>query len=115
MVLKTSNRLGVGGAYADLFRSDNSKLVFKVFVGPKHPSKGYAADDEQRRRNTFEAEYRAYSIVSQDPALSAHAPGLFEKSIVDDVLDHNGISVRGHYLIDCCYRMQFIAGDEHKI
>ncbi|HYW45780.1 MAG TPA: hypothetical protein VE959_23145 [Bryobacteraceae bacterium] len=112
MILNTSMCLGVGGVFADLFLSGDRKLIFKVFVGPGHPSKGYAHAEEQRRRNTFGAECKAYVIASRDSALSPHVPQSFERPEIEDVLDNRGGSVRGEYLVDCCYCMEFIDGGQ---
>jgi hypothetical protein len=112
MILSKSMCLSVGGVFADLFLSDDRKLIYKVFVGPKHPSKGYPIDDEQRRRQTFEAECHAYSIAMQYPDLSQHVPRFFERVNIEDILSSQNTSARGEYLIDCSYRMEFIDGGE---
>lgn len=104
--------VSVGGAFADLFLSEDRKLIYKVFVGPNHPSKGYTPDDEQRRRNTFDAECNAYKIASQDSALNSHVPGFFDRTKIEDILTNQNVSVRGEYLIDCCYGMEFIDGGQ---
>lgn len=75
---------------------------------PNHRSKGFGPDDEGRRRNTFEADCRAYHIAAQNPVLSPHVPRFFERAQIKDIVESEMRTVRGEYLIDCCYRMEFI-------
>ena len=68
MILKTSHIIG-GGAYADIFRDPDHSIVYKLFVSGAHPTNALQwlnrREDEERRRNTFQSQCKAYEIASQ--------------------------------------------------
>lgn len=97
-----------------VFRDTESACVYKIFIGPSHPN-GYSCEDEERRRKVFRSECEAYEILSQDELLRSHAPKFFGTVTIDDVLDENGQSEADRYLLDCCYKMEFIEGNACKI
>lgn len=95
------------GATADVFCvGAEAWKVFRVF--------GVARTPEQVQR-LFQAECEAYKRIQVDPWLSQHVPKFFGSAAVVDIIDATGNSVAPQYALDCCYRMEFVPGDEVKL
>lgn len=102
-------RLGPGGVYAHAFAVDGK--AYKVFLsGPEIPPK----QSRQGRIATFHAQCKAYELASGDAYLRDHVPTFFGCHFIEDVIDENGQSLKQYYLLDCCYAMEILTGEETK-
>ena len=106
------------GAYADIFRPGSGARVYKLFISTQHNmnvSQGLTNPERQDCcRKTFQSECEAYERAGLDPYLCAHIPRFFERCAVEDVADSTG-SISNRYILDCCYGMEYIAGEDRKL
>ncbi len=93
--------------------------MFKLFISGMHPSnilQGLTHPEHDRqRRDTFSAECDAYDIAMANPGIRRHVPDFFGRVEISDVLDENGISMAMNYLLDCCYSIEYVNGNEMKL
>jgi hypothetical protein len=111
------------GAYSDIFHIENGRVV-KLFISRNHRTnvnqelttpEHFKRARDKRRQQTFVSEYEAYEIAMKDPFLRNHIPQFFGRVEISDVLDNEGRSVSDWYLLDCCYALEYIEGDDVKL
>jgi hypothetical protein len=116
-ILKSQDIIA-SGAYADIFKPPEGKLVYKLFTSGKHStnlSQGLnRTEDDERRRKTCMSECEAYDLAAQHPFLRNHIPQQFQRCIIDDVTGRHG-SVADLYMLDLCYVMEYIDGVDRKL
>jgi hypothetical protein len=106
--LKSHKVLGKG-AYAHVFQV--ADRAFKLFLRfPEFPSK----QTEKGRRETFISQCEAYQRASFDLRLRKHIADFYGACIIEDVLDSRGQSIKEEYLLDCCYVMKLLSGEDKK-
>src|SRR5215208_3795156 len=108
MVLRLEQRL-MRGSSADLFADLEAQRVYKLFRR--------VANERSNRvtRGIFDAECRAYELLRSHPELEKRAPEYFGRVVVTAVRDRSGRNRRSHYLLDCCYAIQFLLGEDVKM
>lgn len=109
--MKVHRRLSIepgaySGAAADVFNVGG--IAYKVFrvYGVAQPV--------ERVRARFESECAAYELTIGESWLRQHTATYYGTSAIDDILDEEGVGVGSIYALDCCYRMELLAGDERK-
>jgi hypothetical protein len=70
---------------------------------------------EEGRRLTYRHQREAYQLISSDPYLKNHIPTFFGPVTIDDVIERDGTSIKDSYLLDCCYALEVVRGDETKM
>jgi hypothetical protein len=117
VILKVNQKIACG-AYSDVFRGADGKVVYKVFTSNQHPTNVSqdltSPEDDARRRKTFLSECEAYRRASEHPFLRKHIPQFFRPCTVEDVRDSSG-TIANLYLLDHCYALEYIAGRDTKI
>ena len=109
--LRLHRKIGEG-VYADVFAMESK--AYKLFKsGPEIPPR----QTKVGRRRVFEAQCEAFRAAFNDPWLRNHVAAFYGPCVIEDVLDTEGISNKGRYLLDCCYGLELIfsEGGEHKI
>ena len=118
MILRLAQRIDTG-AYSEVFRSADGERLFKLFINGKHPSNVSQGlthpDHDGQRRRTFAAECEAYEIAMSHPRIRRHVPQFYGRVEVNDVVDQRGNSVANDYLLDCCYSLEYVSGNERKL
>ncbi len=115
-VLYLAHRFATGG-FADLFSPPGANCVFKLFKCrdqsglPDPLEKDYSL----MRRAVCDSEIAAYCLLQSHADLARHAPKFFGRTTVSDVLNSEGHSTKHDYLLDCCYSMSRIEGQDEKI
>jgi len=95
--------------YAHAFAVDGK--AYKLFLsGPPVPPK----QSREGRIATFHAQCRAYELASGDAYLRDHIPTFFGRQLIEDLIDENGQSLKRDYLLECCYAMEILTGEETK-
>ena len=99
---KRYNRLlGSGGNYADVFELEGR--AYKLFKsGPDIPPR----QTREGRKRVFESQCGAFRLLSEDPWLQSHAALFHGACSVDNVIGHDGRSVKDDYLLACCYSLE---------
>jgi hypothetical protein len=92
-------RYHASGSYADVFVSEDRSRCWKVFR---------LQSASMRSSEVFDSEVKAYSLLSQYPALARHAPTFFgtincEARVTDD----NIMDVSHEYFSNLMYQMEF--------
>jgi hypothetical protein len=104
----THRRLGEG-VYSVVFEVDGR--AFKLFKRhPQVPPK----QTEEGRRLTYQHQREAYERASCDPFLKHHIATFYGQAAIEDVIDTDGRSIKEEYLLDCCYVVEVVGGDETK-
>jgi hypothetical protein len=103
-----SNVLGEG-VYATVFRIGS--VVYKLFrsrpeVPPKQTLEG--------RRRVYGDQCEAYRVACADTYLANRIAYFHGPAIVTDVLDAEGRTIKDAYLLDCCYAIELLDGEETK-
>ena len=94
------------GVYADVFEIDGK--AYKVFKkGYEHPWR--------TRVNVFQYQCEAYKIAASDSYLKDHIAAFFGPCTLEDVIDEAGASVKDQYILDCCYMVEVVRGNEAKV
>lgn len=118
LILKIQKRIQTG-AYSDIFRSADGTKVFKLFINCSHPTNVSQwltmPEHDKQRRDTFDTECDAYEIALKHPSILLHVPHFYGRVEISDVLDQEGNSVACHYLLDCCYAIEYLDGDDVKL
>jgi len=103
-------QLGSGGAYADIFSVDGK--AYKLFKsGPEFPPR----QTREGRRRVYASQVEAYSRAGCDPELSRHTARFYGPCVIEDVIGLDGNSIRDTYLLDACYAVEILIGDELKV
>jgi hypothetical protein len=107
VVLRIADRFAQG-AYADVFHRPAgrvAKLVRRKSLDP----------DGRAVRALFQAETAGFRAAHADPAVSSHVAAYFGSLPVDSVIDRTGRFVTDRYWPDCCYSIEYLAGEERKV
>jgi hypothetical protein len=111
IAMKIHHRLSIepgaySGATADVFNVGG--IAYKVFrvYGVAQPV--------ERVKVRFESESAAYRRAAADSWLRQHTATYYGALEIDDILGEDGESVGSMYALDCCYRIELLAGDERK-
>lgn len=109
IVLYSSRQIGAG-YYSHVFALEDR--AYKLFLsGPEVPPRHTKAG----RKRVFECQCEAYLIAVNDPWLRRHVAQFYGRCVVENVLDDGGMSVRGNYLLDCCYAVELFAAEKSKV
>ena len=85
------------GNYADVFAVGGR--AYKLFKsGPDVPPR----QTKEGRRRVFESQCKAFRLAPLDPFLRCHTAEFHGVQILEDVIDADGKSIQGSYLLDCC-------------
>ncbi len=109
--MKIHHRLSIepgaySGATADVFNVEG--IAYKVF-------RSYGvAQTIQRIRDTFKSQIDAYRIAAGDSWLRQHTATYHGCLTIEDILNEDNESVRDLYVLDCCYRMELLPGNDVK-
>lgn len=106
------------GAYADVFIDEQAGRVYKLFVSDSEDGVQRSRSTAQLnliRRENFMAEVEAYRIAEADPILSTHTPRFWGVTQAASVHDLSGRLVSDQYLLDACYVVQRLEGQDEKI
>jgi hypothetical protein len=104
MIFRLADRLDIG-AHADVFAPGDGR-IYKLF------RIGRTDRDSRESRAAFAAEVQAYQIAGGTPGLADHIPAFFGTCEVEAVLGPTKGDLSAGYLLDCCYGMERLAGDE---
>jgi len=63
-------------------------------------------------RSAFVAETQAYKIATSTPSLANHIPEYFGVQSIGRVVDAAGRNCGHRYLLDHCYAIQYLTGEE---
>lgn len=95
------------GVYAHVFQIDDK--AYKLFLAyPSHHS-------EEKRRSTFQSQCAAYQRAGSDPDLKKHVATFYGTCVIEDVIDKAGQSIKGKYMLDCCYILEALNGSKTKV
>jgi len=98
------------GNYADVFAVGGR--AYKLFKsGPDVPPR----QTKEGRRRVFESQCKAFRLAPLDPFLRCHTAEFHGVQILEDVIDADGKSIQGSYLLDCCYAIELFGVDEIDI
>jgi hypothetical protein len=116
MILQLTRRIN-GGAYSDIFRSEDKQRVFKLFISDNHRTNTCQSlkPDVELIRRTFQSECWAYGLAHQHSYLTKHVPAFYGTVPVVDIIDSNGKSLSNQYLLDFCYSLAFVHGPAEKL
>jgi hypothetical protein len=104
--LRCNRQIGTG-VYADVFAvEDRAYKLFKS--GPEIPPR----QTREGRRRVFQCQCEAFGIAAHDSYLRNHVAEFYGTVNVEDVIDHDGLSVKAGYLLDCRYAVELF-GHEH--
>ena len=108
------------GAFASVFCDIEQRIAYKAFKSHRHPSASWlsrerAIAEDELRRAVFRSQVRAYEIASHSESLSAIVPAFHGTTVIERILDEQGIPVSDHYLLECCYAMELIDGEPEKL
>jgi hypothetical protein len=107
------------GAFSDIFKLNSENFVYKLFISQYHPKVEFDKErekvEDQFRRLVFESEKKAYEIATVSQELSQYIPKYFGNVIIDKVWDLNENDISKCYLLDCCYKIEFIHGQKEDI
>lgn len=99
--------LSEGGVYAHVFQIDDR--AYKLFLAyPSHHS-------EEKRRSTFQSQCEAYRRAGSDPDLTKHVAVFYGTCVIEDVIDKDGQSIKGNYMLDSCYVLEVLSGSHAKV
>jgi hypothetical protein len=115
MILLMGQKLG-DGAFASVF-SPGDGAVYKLFKSRHHPTNLTQDRTEPHidliARATFKSELAAYRRIKADSELAPHIAAFHGIVVIDEVRDGSA-DVSGHYLMDCCLKMQQLTGHDVK-
>lgn len=118
MILRIQDRKFTG-AYSDIFLSADVTRLLKLFISGKHPRNISQwltkPEHDEHRRATFASQSQAYEIAMQCASIRNHVPQYFGHVEVSGVWDADGKDVSDQYLLDCCYEVKYIRGEEVKL
>ena len=95
----------VRGRNADIFIPGDGR-VYKLFRRGGNPRATEVS------RSAFKAETQAYIIAASTPSLACHIPEYFGVQPIAGVLDAVGRNGGHRYLLDHCYAIQQLTGEE---
>lgn len=107
--MKLHAKLGAG-VYSDVF-SVNGKACKLFKSGPEVPPR----QTREGRKRVYLCQVEAYRRTAVDPELQSYLPTFYGPCAIDDVVDEGGKSVREDYLLDACYSLQVLEGQELKL
>jgi hypothetical protein len=93
--------------YSDVFRVE--QRIYRLFRDSPDPNL------RNRTSRLFEAQCEAYRLAQSDPVLKWHIPIFYGQSTVTDVLDEHDESIVSRYMLDRCYSISFLEGEEEKV
>lgn len=99
----------VRGSSADIFHDLPARRAYKLFRRARNDASNRVT------RRIFAAESRSYRILEQHPELQRHAPRFFGEYTVTSVRGRQGVSQSSRYLLDCCYSVEWLNGDDLKV
>lgn len=116
LILRTQDRIGVG-AFAEVFRHPQNGRVYKLF---KQSDTGNLLNDNSEhepgmRRLVFQAEREAYVIAMRSDAIRPFIPTYYGTCEVDQVIDDDGSDISDQFMLECCYIVDFVEGDDTKL
>ncbi|ABG60188.1 hypothetical protein [Cytophaga hutchinsonii] len=121
MIVNVSKFKIAQGAFADVFIDLHSRTAFKLFKSYKHPDLNGTGKEEigetktnAYRRKVFDTEIKAYNSIQASSLLKQFTPK-YHGTLKVKVLDNCGKDISFQYLRRCCYKMDFIEGENEKI
>jgi hypothetical protein len=106
----------VSGGFSDVFFDHNEMCVYKLFISYKHDplNPGRGPIEDELRREEFKSEIAAYERIFKSDQLRKFIPEFGGKVKVSEVVDQNGKVISERYLLDCCYKLEIVAGKHLK-
>jgi hypothetical protein len=101
-----ASRLGEG-VYAHVFKVGGK--AYKLFLA--YPSPHSA----EKRRSTFQSQCSANQRAAADLELQRHVAAFYGTCPIEDVIDREGSSIRDNYMLDCCYVLEVLTGNNAKV
>jgi hypothetical protein len=109
------------GAFADVFIDSMEMTALKLFKSYDHPDlNGTGKESIDKvitnnfRRLVFETENQAYINIQKSDLLKKFTPKFYGKKNIEKVNDYDA-DISNHYLLDCCYLIEYISGKENKL
>jgi hypothetical protein len=93
--------------YSDVFRVDDR--VYKLFKDSPDPNL------KARACRLFEAQCDAFERAAAHEFMSAYVPCFYGVSIIEDVIDSDACCIKERYMLDHCYAIEFLHGEEFKV
>lgn len=121
MILEKCKFIMRSGAFSEVFCDPISKEAYKLFISFNHPNLDGTCKEENGkfkenayRNSVFESEFKAYQRIQNSQILLDHTPIFGGKVNIETVLD-KGVDISENFLLDCCYKMEYIQGKSGKL
>jgi hypothetical protein len=92
--------------------------IFKSYLHPDFDGTGKNEIGEEKtneyHRKVFKSQINAYNSAQYSNLLLNHIPKFYGERKLDFVYE-NGIDVSNQFLLDCCYQIELICGEEGKL
>jgi hypothetical protein len=110
-VLRMEHQIGFG-VFSTVFRHPENGRVYKLFKERDQNNQlGDLGEHEPvLRRAAFNSEVAAYGVAMGVPAIVPLIPAFQGTVVVEQVLDADETDISDHYLLDCCYVIDFVEG-----
>ena len=98
------------GVYSIVYFLDDR--AYKLFRSrPEVPPR----QTREGRREIFNRQCEGYRVAASFAYVSAHIPQYFGNMVVEDVISTRGSSIKDDFLLDCCYVIERLVGQENKV
>jgi hypothetical protein len=121
MVFQKNDYSISSGSHADVFIDLKKKIAYKLFISYDHPCMDGTGKEttgktntEEYRKKVFNTEVQAYLNAQKSDFLKTHTPTFLGTTQIESV-KYGEIDISNHYLLNCCYSMEFIDGSCEKL